>query len=327
MTNNIPNFDRRDENAGSSETVQPYAPTETTTIPSGIARQENSPTITSQPVARQPSTDINARQPSTDINARQPSTDINARQPSTGMNPALSRALMGGLIGATLGTLAGLVAGRRTSEGVKHAARGVGDATKTIAGGVNQTAKGVGEAAKTVAGGVGQTAKGVGEAVKSVAEGVNYAVVGTLQDTAEGVNQAVVGALDAVKGTASDAKQAVAGAADAVKDTTEDAKQSVVGGLDAVQDTAEDIKPSYEQNVKVAKEHPVIGTPQVTTTANIGIERDMDMQTAYISGPDEEDVVNRSISTDAETSLDPNATYLQEGEASGFQRYEDTADI
>ncbi|MEP0771929.1 hypothetical protein [Trichocoleus sp. ST-U1] len=318
MTNNTPNFERRDENAGSSETAQPYIRTESTTQPSGIPRAENSPTITSQSVARQ--------QP-TDINARQQSGSMNAGQQSSSMNPALSRALMGGLIGATLGTLAGLVAGRRTSEGVKHAAKGVGDATKTIAGGVNQTAKGVGEAAKTVAGGVGQTAKGVGEAVKSVAEGVNYAVVGTLQDTAEGVSQAVVGTLDAVKGTASNAKQVVAGAADQLQDKTEDAKQSAISGLDAVQDAAEDIKPSYEQNVKVAKEHPVISTPQVTTTANIGMERDMNMQTAYISGPDEEDVVNRNRFSETETSLAPNATYLQEGEGSGFQRYEDTADI
>ena len=302
MTNNIQSFDKRDDKAGSA-TAQPYVRTEDTTIRTGIAREENSPTITPQPVARQQSSDINARQQSTNMNVGQ--------QQSSGMNPALSRALMGGLIGATLGTLAGLLAGRRTSEGVKHAARGVGDATKTISGGVGQTAKGVGEAAKTVAGGVNQTAKGVGEAVKSVAEGVNYAVVGTLQDTAEGVNHAVVGALDAVKGASSNAKQSVAGAADQLKDNTEDAKQSVVGALDSVQDTAEDIKPSYDQNVKVAIERPVANTSQVAMTGNIGMEREIDMQTAYISGPQEEDV----------------ATYLQEGEVPAIQPYEDTADV
>jgi hypothetical protein len=171
----------------------------------------------------------------------------------------------------------------------------------------------VGEAAKTVAGGVGQTAKGVGEAVKSVTQGVNYAVVGTLQDTAEGVNHAVVGALDAVKGASSNAKQVVAGAADQVKDTTEDAQAIVyIGALrTAVQDTAEDIKPSYDQNVKVAIERPVANTSQVAMTGNIGIEREIDMQTAYISGPQEEDV----------------ATYLQEGEVPAIQPYEDTADV
>jgi hypothetical protein len=59
----------------------------------------------------------------------------------------------------------------------------------------------------------------------------------------------------------------------------------------------------------------------------MGMERDLDVQTAYISGPGEEDVVNRNRFSETETSLDPNATYLQEGEDSGFQRYEDTADI
>ncbi len=146
MTNNI-QFDKRDDQVASA-TAQPYVRTEETTISTGIAREDNSPTITPQPVARQQSSDINARQQSSDINARQQSTNMNVgQQQSSGMNPALSRALMGGLIGATLGTLAGLLAGRRTSEGVKHAARGVGDATKTIGGGVGQTAKGVGDAA------------------------------------------------------------------------------------------------------------------------------------------------------------------------------------
>jgi hypothetical protein len=112
MTNNI-QFDKRDDQVASA-TAQPYVRTEETTISTGIAREDNSPTITPQPVAGQKSSSMNVGQQS---------SSMNVGQQSSGMNPGLSRALMGGLIGATLGTLAGLLAGRRTSEGVKHAAK------------------------------------------------------------------------------------------------------------------------------------------------------------------------------------------------------------
>lgn len=94
-----------------------------------------------------------------------------------GMNNGLTKALVGGLIGATLGTLAAALANKRTTQGVNHAAKGVGQAAKSVAEGVNHAAKGVGQAAKTVT------------------EGVNYAVLGAVADV--------------VKDTADNAKQAV----------------------------------------------------------------------------------------------------------------------
>ena len=284
MSDRTPNFDRNYENSGTISTEQPYVGSAGTSINVGVNRE----------AVNRPSTTIKS-QP-------QPHT----RATDKDMSPVLSRLLMGGLIGATLGatlgTLAGAFAGKRTSEGVNRAAKGVGDAAKTIAEGVSQTAKGVGDAAKSVADGVNyavvgsiqDTAEGVSRAVgaaleaakgtaKDTVEGVSNVVEGALdaaKDTAENAKQSAIKASDAVKDTAENAKQSAISASDAVKDTAENAGQSVVGTLDKVQDTAESIKPSENREVKVASERLVADAPPINTG-----EQDKTSMT-YISGPE-----------------------------------------
>jgi gas vesicle protein len=258
-------FEINYEKSGTISTEQPYVRSVGTNIDVGGNREANRPstTIKSQPQSHVPTA-------------------------GNDMNSVLSRLLMGGLIGATLGatlgTLASAFAGKRTSEGVNRAAKGVGEAAKTIAQGVTQTAKGVGDAAKSVADGVNyavvgslqDTASGVSRAVGAAFE----AAKGTAKDTVEGVSNAVEGALDAVKDTAENAKQSAISASDAVKDTAENAKQSAIGAIDAVKDTAESIKPSENQEVKIAQERRVADAPQIDTG-----EQDKTSMT-YISGPE-----------------------------------------
>jgi len=160
---------------------------------------------------------------STSVNApKMPQSDVSPADKS--MNPALGRALLGGLIGVTLGSLAGAIAGKK------------------IGNGFNIATKGLGKAAKTIGEGLLQTGKGVGEAVKSVADGATEAVVGGTIDTVQGVAE---GTLDAVGNTAQMAKQAVKASANAVHDTAEGltdmAKQTVKAGANVIQDTAEGV--------------------------------------------------------------------------------------
>jgi len=255
MTENKQPLDKNDVSVDPIMIGQPYARSAGTSIGSGLATEKNGPTITHQP---------------------------DAHPTDRGMSTGLARALMGGLIGATLGTLVGALANKRTSEGVNHAAKGVGVAVKSVAEGVNQAAK------------------GVGVAVKSVAEGVNHAVIG--------------GAVDAVKNTSEDAKQSVVAAVDAVKNTSEDAKQSVVAAVDAVKSTAEDVKASDHQNVKLYEERLITGNKQVTTDS-VGKEAQVETQSGDISAPlkKEQLVVEPTISIGAGTPVAPSeADFYQE---------------
>jgi stress response protein YsnF len=139
---------------------------------------------------------------------------------------------------------------------------------------------------KNVGGGLNLAAKGVGDAVKSVGEGASHAVVGGTLDTtkgiAEGAKQTGVGALDAVQNTAEGVNQAVIGTADRVKDTSFDAKQSTLSVIDAVKDTAEDAGQSDKQSLKIAKERLVAEKPQ-DTTGEIDIQEYDKTPTVYIS--------------------------------------------
>jgi gas vesicle protein len=271
MSDRQQDFEQNYEKVGTIPTDQSYPTSPGTSTNVGVNREVNLPTTTT--IKPQPQPQV--------------------RTPNKDMSPILPRLLMGGLIGAglgaTLGTLAGAFAGKRTSEGVNRAAKGVGNAAKTIAEGVTQTAKGVGDAAKSVADGINYAVVG---SLQDTAEGVNRsvgaafeAVKGTAKDTAEGVSNVVEGALETVQDTAENAKQSAVGVADAVKDTAENAKQSAVGTLDKVQDTAESIKPSDNLELKVASQRRVAdAAPMVTDDVSMG-EQDKSSMT-YISGPD-----------------------------------------
>ena len=290
MSDRTPNFEKNYETSGTISPEQPYVGSAGTSVDVGVNREViNRPTTTIKP---------------------QPQPHVSAA--SKDMNPVLSRLLMGGLIGAglgaTLGTLASAFAGKRTTEGVNRAAKGVGEAAKTIAEGVSQTAKGVGDAAKSVADGVNyavvgsiqDTAFGVSRAVgaafeaakgtaKDTVEGVSNVVEGALdavKDTAENAKQSAIKASDAVKDTAENAKQSATSASDAVKDTAENAKQSAIGTLDKVQDTAESIKPSENHEVKIAQERQVADAPPIYT-GEIGMGEQDKTSMTYISGSEE----------------------------------------
>lgn len=293
MSDRPPNFDI---NYGTISTDQPYVGSAGTSINVGTNREVNRPSTT---IKSQPQPDASA--------AAKSQPQPHARAASKDINSILPRLLMGGLIGAglgaTLGTLASAFAGKRTTEGVNRAAKGVGEAAKTIADGVSQTAKGVGDAAKSVADGVNyavvgslqDTADGVSRAVgaafeaakgtaKDTVEGVSNVVEGTLdavKDTAENAKQSAIKASDAVKDTAENAKQSAINATETVKDSAENAGQSVVGALDKVQDTAESIKPSEDREVKIAPEMRVEEKPPIYSG-----EQDQTSM-AYISDPEE----------------------------------------
>ena len=197
MTENKQPLDKQDKNTGPMKTGKLYG-SAGTSIGASLAREENAPTV--MPVKG--GSGVNNTIKGAGV-VKDTSEDANvpaAHAADRGMGTGLSRALMGGLIGATLGTLVGALANKRTTEGVNHAA------------------KGVGVAAKSVAEGVSPAAKGVGVPVKSVADGVNHAVVGgastAVKDTSEGIKQSVTGVVDAVKGAAEDTKQSVSSASD-----------------------------------------------------------------------------------------------------------------
>jgi len=227
MIENQQPFDKQDKNTDEFMTTgQPYARSVETSRGASLSTEENRPTIMS---VKGTESSVNDAVKGTEVAAKDTS-GVNAQAGSPpadkGMNPGLTRALMGGLIGATLGTLVGALANKRTSEGVNHAAKGVGVAVKSVTEGVSHAAK------------------GVGVAVKSVTEGVSHAVIGgtveAVKDTAEGAKQSVSGAVEAVKNVAEGAKQTVTGAADAIKDATEDAaNEKVTTGSVGIGDRAE----------------------------------------------------------------------------------------
>ena len=100
----------------------------------------------------------------------------------------LNKVLLGGLLGATLGTLAAALSNKKTIKGANLAAKGVGDAVKSVGEGVNVAAKGVGDAAKTV--------------VEGVNQGLVSPVVDAFKDTAEGAKKSLESATDKLKQTA-----------------------------------------------------------------------------------------------------------------------------
>jgi len=239
MIENQQPFDKQDKNTDEFITTgQPYARSVETSRGASLSTEENRPTIMS---VKGTESSVNDAVKGTEVAAKDTS-GVNAQAGSPpadkGMNPGLTRALMGGLIGATLGTLVGALANKRTSEGVNHAAKGVGVAVKSVTEGVSHAAK------------------GVGVAVKSVTEGVSHAVIG--------------GTVEAVKDTAEGAKQSVSGAVEAVKDTAEGAKQTVTGAADAIKDATEDAKRSDNQGFKLAQERQVAANEKVTT-GSVGI--------------------------------------------------------
>lgn len=264
MTENKQPLNQRDENIDRT-TTEPYARRAGASTGARLTKEENQPTTRYQ----SDTYPAGISSPTLPREEYEPTIKRQTEPPaSTGISPVLARALVGGLIGATLGTLAGALANKRTSEGVNHAVKGVGNALKNVGEGLNLAAK------------------GVGDAVKSVGEGASHAVVGGTLDAANGIEsgakQTVVGALDAVQDTESGVNQAFIGTADRVKDTFKDAKQSTVSVIDAVKDTAEDAGRSDKQSFKIAKERLVAEKPQ-NTTSEIGIQKYDKTQTVYIS--------------------------------------------
>ena len=100
----------------------------------------------------------------------------------------LNKVLLSGLLGATLGTLAMALSNKKTVQGANMAAKGVGDAVKSVGEGVNVAVKGVGDAAKTVVDGFNQ--------------GLVSPVVDAFKDTAEGAKKSLESATDKLKQTA-----------------------------------------------------------------------------------------------------------------------------
>ena len=148
MRQNKQPLDQHDEKTAPLTKEQHYARSTGTSIRTGLARDENGPTITHQ---------------------------SDAHPADRGMNSGLSRALVGGLIGATLGTLAGALANKRTVLGANYALKGVGDGVKTVAEGINYAVVGrlvnavndTAENAKQFVVGALGAAKGATEDVKS----------------------------------------------------------------------------------------------------------------------------------------------------------------
>lgn len=193
----MPGFEQQNENIEPITTGRFYVRPVSTSVGTGLETEENiDSTAMGQFSSRSADTTTGATF-GKNGNGSTAQSQTQDQQTSKSTNNGLTKALVGGLIGATLGTLAAALANKRTSQGVNHAARGVGQAAKTVGEGVNHAAK------------------GVGQAVKAVTEGVNYAVVG--------------GVAEAVKNTAENAKQAVAGAADAVKDSVQGSKEAASG--------------------------------------------------------------------------------------------------
>jgi len=197
MTNKMPGIERENENIDPITTGMFYVRPVSTGVGARLGTEEN---IDSTDRGQFSGTTDTSSSASSEENSNGSNTSDRPQnnQTSKGSNNGLTKALVGGLIGATLGTLAAALANKRTSQGVNHATKGVGQAAKTVGEGINHAAK------------------GVGQAVKSVTEGVNYAVVG--------------GVADAVKNTAEKAQQAVAGAADAVQNSAQQGSKSVANG-------------------------------------------------------------------------------------------------
>ena len=155
MRENKQPLEQHDENTAPLTKEQPYARSTGTSIRTGLARDENGPTITHQ---------------------------SDAHPADRGMNSGLSRALVGGLIGATLGTLAGALANKRTVLGANYAIIGVDDGVKTVAEGINQAGIGVKNAVKSVAEGINYAVVGgLVNAVNDTAEIALQSVVGALE--------------------------------------------------------------------------------------------------------------------------------------------------
>lgn len=196
MTNRMPGFEQENVNIDPITTGMFYVRPVTTSVGAGLGMDDNIASANTDRFSEADTkTKANSGENGNSSSNNHPSEN---QQTSKGSNNGLTKALVGGLIGATLGTLAAALANKRTSQGVNHAA------------------KGVGQAAKTVGEGVTHAAQGVGQAVKSVTEGVNYAVVG--------------GVADVVKDTAQKAQEAVAGAADAVQNSAQQGNKEVANG-------------------------------------------------------------------------------------------------
>lgn len=117
---------------------------------------------------------------------------------------------------------------------------------------VNNTVKSTGDAVKGAAVGVSQTVKGVKDAVKSVADNVNQTVKGTV---------------DAVKGAA------------------EDVNHNVKGTVDAVKSVAENVNHTVKGTVDVAYEERLVADEQQVKPGEVGIEQQVETQTAYMLVP------------------------------------------
>ncbi len=289
VNDNQPTLNKPDNSIDRLAASQSYTPTTGTSTGVTVVTEENQPTSMPQ------------------SNASSVGTGIR------GMNPTLSRLLIGGLVGATLGTLAGALTGKKATNGFNHAAKGVGQALRTIGGGLNQTAKGVGDAVKSVGEGVGQAVVGTtSDVVTGTTESLKPVVQGTLnavKDTADNVKQSAVSATDAVKDLAGNAKQSAVSATDAVKDTADNAKQSAVGAADAVKDTAEDAKQS------------VAGTNQATTG-----------QTSYMqyTEPQTTDIIipreKERLIIDQDMDVEPGAADFNEEQSAGMEISKDITD-
>ncbi len=304
-------LNQRDENIDRT-TTEPYTRSVGANTEARLTQEENQPSTRYQ--SNTYSAGISRSTPH--IEEYQPTVKLQTERSSarTAISPGLARALVGGLIGATLGTLAGALASKRTSEGVDHAVKGVGNALKNVGEGLNLAAK------------------GVGDAVKSVGEGASHAVVGgtldAAQGIAEGANQTVVGTLDAVQHTAEGVNQTVKVGADRVKDTAEDAKQSTVSVTNAVKDTVEDAKQSDRQSFQIAKERLVVEKPQATTS-EIGTQEYDRTQTVYISPPVQEEQLSVAQTTpiDAGMPVLPSEENFWEGDVDRIEVNEQTPEI
>ena len=294
--------DKQYPNADRITTGQPYTGSVITSTGGRVDRVEDANQLMTQGATGSAGSNTHAEvSKAVDSPTRtlQPETSAENR----GINPALSRALIGGLIGATLGSLAAAFAGKKTSEGVNHAAKGIGKALNTVGQGLNQTAKGVGEAAI------------------SIAEGTRYAVVGGALEAAtgvaEGTKQVVVGTADAVQDTAQSVGQTVQSVvkntADAVQDTAQSVSQTAQGTADAIKNTVEDLQPDQTQSN--VYQRTVVANPQ-SVADEIGMSKETDMSPINTAPKQKELIVAEKQITPVtpEMSVAPDQDILIDGE-------------
>lgn len=181
-----------------------------------------------------------------------------------GINPSLSRLIIGGLVGATVGAIAGALTNRKTSQGLKHAAQGVNRASKTVSEGLNHAAS------------------GVVDATKSIGEGVGYAISGSTQDAVQGIAEGT----QQIKTAAAEVAQTTASQVDrTVENVAKGAQQAKTATLEAVQATTERVGRAA-QGADNSSQQTIDPAPQTQVTVTAPSDVDIELMNALQADED-----------------------------------------